>query len=361
MLYFDDNWDEIRDVYMSWWRHEKPHRPALYVTAPREKPFSVPPPPPPPPDARSRWLDAKWQIAAFEYHLAQTYHGGMAFPYITPSLGPGMLNLYLGSAPGFSPSTVWYNPCFTDPAKVDLKWNSDNPYWQWTLETTRFYLEQAKGKFIVGIPDIIEGLDILAGLFGTQELLMFMVDCPEEVHRLLDQLDDLYWQAFDPLYELVRDEQDGNAFIAFQIWGAGKTLKTQCDFAAMISPDMFSEYVCPHMERQCARADFSLYHLDGPDCIRHLEVLLREVPSLDAVQWVPGAGSAHEQCADPAWWDCIWHPVYASGKSAHVLGNSPEITKAFVQEFGWKATYMGTGCKTEAEARRLLKEAPGWG
>ena len=123
---------------------------------------------------------------------------------------------------------------------------------------------------------------------------------------------------------------------------------------------MFAEFVCPHMERQCARADFSLYHLDGPDCIRHLPLILEQVPSLNAIQWVPGAGNPHMASADPFWWDTIWRPVYASGKSAHVLGNSPEMCKAFAQEFGWQGTYLGTGAETEREARKLLDEAPGW-
>jgi 5-methyltetrahydrofolate--homocysteine methyltransferase len=292
--------------------------------------------------------------------VAGVFHGGMAFPYLTPSLGPGSLNLFLGSEPGFSDSTVWYKPCFSDPATVDLALKPDNPYWQWTLAATREYVAKADGKFLVGLPDIIEGLDILAGLFGTEELLMFLVDCPDEVHRLLDQLDALYWQAFDPLYELVKDERGGNAFIAFQIWGPGRTLKTQCDFAAMISPAMFAEFVCPYMERQCRRADFSLYHLDGPDCICHLDVLLSEVPSLDALQWVPGAGNPHPACADPAWWDVIWRPVYEAGKRAHVLGNPPELVKPFVKEFGWTGTYMGTGCESETAARRLIDEAATW-
>ena len=360
LRHYDEDWDEMRDVLTAWWRRELPPRPALAVTAPRERPIDCPVPPPAPTDPRACWLDAEFQIAAFEADIAGTYHGGLAYPYITPLLGPGSLNLFLGAQPGFSPATVWYDPCFEDPAAVDLEFLADNEYWHWTVEATRLYLERAKGKFLVGIPDMIEGLDVLAALFGTQELLTFLIDCPDEIHRLLGQLDDIYWDAFDPLYEMLKDDRDGNAYVAFQIWGPGRTLKTQCDFAAMISPAMFAEFVCPYMEKQCQRADFSLYHLDGPDCIRHLPVLLSEVPSLKAVQWVPGAGNPHRHCADPAWWDVIWRPVYASGRAANVLGNSPEMVQAFVREFGWTGTFVGTGCETESDARRLLDEAAGW-
>ena len=360
LRYYDENWDEMRDVFTAWWQRKKPSRPAVWVTAPREHPISIPEPPCLSADPRERWLDAATNLAQFEAECANTYHGGMAFPYITPTLGPGSLNLFLGSTPGFMPNTVWYHHIFDDPAKVDLRMLVDNEYWQWTVETTKYYLRHAQGKFLVGLPDIIEGLDILAGLFGNEQLSLFLLDCPQEIHRLLDQLDEIYWEAFNPLYELVKDERNGNAFIAFQIWGPGRTLKTQCDFAALIGPDMFAEFVCPRMEKQCRRADFSLYHLDGPDCIRHLPLILELVPSLDAIQWVPGAGSPHIYTADPYWWDTIWRPVYAAGKSAHVLANPASMLEPFVKEFGWTGTYVGTGCETEREARLLLDKAANW-
>ena len=262
--------------------------------------------------------------------------------------------------PTFHPNTVWYNQCFTDPAKTDLKFLEDNPYWLWTLATTRLYVEAAKNKFVVAMPDIIEGLDILAALFGTQELLAFLLDCPEEIHRLLRQLDDIYWQAFDPIYELIKDERGGNAFMAFQIWGPGRTLKSQCDFAAMISPDMFAEFVCPYLERQCARADYVIFHLDGPSCIRHLPHLL-SIKNLKGVQWVPGAGAAEVDPIGRHWWTSVWEPIHAAGKNMLALGcSSPAAVETFIREFGKTGTFIHIDCNTEAEARRLLEKSENW-
>ena len=39
LLYFDDDWNQVRDVLTAWWRHETPTRPAIAVTAPRAKPL----------------------------------------------------------------------------------------------------------------------------------------------------------------------------------------------------------------------------------------------------------------------------------------------------------------------------------
>jgi hypothetical protein len=357
LAYMEEDWDEVRDLLTAWWRREKPHRPILSVTSRRDKPLPVPAPPPLTGDPRKDWLDTEAILARFEASCARNFYGGVAFPYITPSLGPGNLNIYLGSEPVFMPETIWYKPVFKDPATAHPRFDPANPYWQWTLKSLEAMQAAGRGKFLAGIPDLIEGIDVLSELLGTEELLTYLLDCPEEIHRLLNELDPIYWQAFDPLYERLKDERQGNAFIAFQIWGPGRTLKSQCDFSAMISPDMFAEFVCPYLERQCARADFSVFHVDGPKCIPHLEPLLK-VKSLTAIQWTPGYPNPGP--ADPCWWKPVWEKVYAAGKSALVLGNKPSHVEPFIREFGWTGSFVGTGTKTEAEARKLLADSESW-
>jgi 5-methyltetrahydrofolate--homocysteine methyltransferase len=360
LKYYDEDWDQIRDVLTAWWNHEKPPSPALAVTAPREKPLPCAEPPAPRGDWRERWLDADATLRGTEAALCKTYHGGCSFPHVTACLGPGSLGVFLGSPPHFAETTVWYDPCYSDPAGVNLSLSPDNAYWKWTVNTTRQYQAASRGKYLVAMPDMIEGLDTLAALLGTQELLTYLLDKPREIHRLLRQVNDLYWRAFDPLYDIIKDERGGNAFMAFQIWGPGRTLKSQCDFSAMISPDMFAEFVCPYLEEQCARADFSVFHLDGPSCIGHLKHLL-SVPSLKAVQWTPGAGSESVYPGHRVWWDRIWRPVYAAGKSALVLSNTPDLVEPFLKEFGWKGTYLSSSTTTERAARKLLVDSWKWG
>ena len=53
---------------------------------------------------------------------------------------------------------------------------------------------------------------------------------------------------------------------------------------------MFNEFFLPGIRRECAFYERSIYHLDGPGALRHLDALL-DIPELDAVQWVCGAGN----------------------------------------------------------------------
>jgi len=357
MLYKPD-WPHCRHWLAAWHKHEVADHWALGVLAPRKAPLPAPPIPPVSDDLRERWLDFEYALAKSENDFARNYYGGVFTPTVTAGVGPGSLSLFLGARPLFMPETVWHEPAFTDPAAVDLRFDPENAYWQWTVRSLTRCREAAPGKFRVAMPDLLEGLDVLAQLFGSEALLMFLVDCPDEIHRLLAQVETVFLRAYDALHPLVVDEYGGNACATFQMWGPGRTLVTQCDFSAMISPAMFEEFVLPYLARCCARMDHAVYHLDGPNAIKHLPALLT-VPGLTAIEWTPGTPNPY--AADPIWWKAIWEPVYAAGKSAHVWAVPHQQIRPFLERFGQHGTLITTGCDSEAEARRLIEDSRNWG
>jgi signal transduction histidine kinase len=52
---------------------------------------------------------------------------------------------------------------------------------------------------------------------------------------------------------------------------------------------MFDDLGRPSLEKEIAGLDASLYHLDGPDALQHVESLCA-IDRLDMIQWMPGAG-----------------------------------------------------------------------
>ena len=58
----------------------------------------------------------------------------------------------------------------------------------------------------------------------------------------------------------------------------------------MISTRMFEDVFLPGLVDECRFLDRSIYHLDGPGALRHLDSILA-IPELDALQWVFGAGN----------------------------------------------------------------------
>jgi hypothetical protein len=71
----------------------------------------------------------------------------------------------------------------------------------------------------------------------------------------------------------------------------------QCDASCMISPELFERFELPSLAHELAGLDASIYHLDGPGAIRHLEAIC-SLEKLDMIQWVPGAGQDDKDWSD---------------------------------------------------------------
>ena len=58
------------------------------------------------------------------------------------------------------------------------------------------------------------------------------------------------------------------------IWHPGRWYPTCCDFSCMISTQMYEELVVGELLEELDFLDASIYHLDGPDALKHLDRLL---------------------------------------------------------------------------------------
>jgi 5-methyltetrahydrofolate--homocysteine methyltransferase len=219
----------------------------------------------------------------------------------------------------------------------------------------------SRGEFLVCIPDLVESVDILAAMRGPQAFCYDLVDMPERIRPRLTQLDDLYFRFYDPMYEAAKTPDDGVAYTAFCIWGPGKTAKVQCDFAALMSPAQFTEFMIPSLEKQCAVLDHSLYHLDGPDAIKHLDALMA-LKDLDALQWT--AGSGKPDSASECWYP-IYDKVKKAGKSLWVGTKQPSFEALLktgdrlVNRYGADGLYLlcAWDNATEEQGLRLIEHA----
>ncbi|MGQ9455461.1 MAG: hypothetical protein ACUVRS_11160 [Armatimonadota bacterium] len=349
------DWDKSRERFEAWWNRSCVDRVLLQVLARKEADPNLEPP-----VARSleeKWLDADYRIRAFESQLAVTYYGGDAFPYLGTHIGPGTLALYLGSVPSFAPDTVWYNPCIEDITTASVPvFDASNCYWQATLELVSRGIERLEGRALVSFPDLIEGLDIIASLVGTDQLLIYLVDAPEHVHRFQRALVDRYFDYYDRLYTLVKDDVGGSCFSAFQTYGPGRVAKVQCDFSAMISAAMFEEFVAPYLAEQCSRVDYSVFHLDGPCCLQHLDILL-SIEEIDAIQWTPGAG---QPCACDEIYIPLYRRIRAAGKSCMIRGGNPAQAQKMVEELGPEGLDIAIGVDSPEEADEVIRKSFSW-
>jgi 5-methyltetrahydrofolate--homocysteine methyltransferase len=350
MLYRPDA-DEARKRLTTWWRGGDIGRPVLQMSGPRETPWEEIPALPQPPG----WITG-YSTRDFGYRLnvglrqcLKTEFYGEAFPCVSPDLAPNCLALFLGCQGVEMPGTVWCEPFPTPPEPEQLAFRRDNFYWDFSWRLGQEFVRQGRGKFMIQFPDLIEGLDTLAAMRGSQELLLDLIERPEWVHRCLDRITELYFEAYDPLYEQYRDAQGGSIFWA---WAPGRMCKLQCDFSAMISPAMFGEFMVPVLRRMTARFDHCMYHWDGPGAIPHHDHLL-SLPDLDMLQWTPGAGAA--PVWDRKWWP-LYHKSAEAGKKLFISVDSLDTLREFKREFGpkLKLFLINLRVKNRAEADQAI-------
>lgn len=283
-----------------------------------------------------------------------------AYPQTNINLGAGSLALYLGCKPEFREDTIWFEPTVEEwKTHAPLSIDRANRWWNHHITAISRQVELSGGRYLVNIPDLVENIDILSALRGPQRLCFDLLDEPEEIERRRLQVDDAFEEAYDEFYSIIKGGAGSSSFTAFRIWGPGKTAKIQCDFAALIGPDQFRDFVVPSLKRQCEFLDYTLYHLDGPDAIRHLPALM-EIEQLNALQWTPGAGQADGAAEE-------WYPIYeqarAAGKSLHISvydGSYDDMwngCSALVSRFGPEGLYVLLPAMPETIALQFLERA----
>lgn len=357
-MYFKPDWEESKKRWEAWWEHELVDRVVVAVTAPRDNPLPHEPVPDIGEDWERKWTDPIYLKLRYEALFAKTYFGGEALPLWWINLGPGIMATYLGVNPVFAESTVWFDQdrIIDDWQQApEVKVNPENRWWQLTQELARTAIADAAGRYFVGTTDLGGPLDIVASVRGTTELLMDLIDQPELVRDYSRRIVEVWHQYYDILDELIRTKQEGSS-AWLGLWCEETWYPIQCDFSAMISPKMFEEFVLPDLEYQCQHLGKSIYHLDGPGEIPHLDLIL-SIPELTGIQWVPGDGEAP---VDDAKWLPLYRRIQAAGKNLVLNGAKPQNIPWLLQELKPEGLYISTSCSSEEEAKRLLQSAAKW-
>lgn len=344
------NWEESRQHYLDWWAGH-----GLVISMWKHLQTDSPPheavaPVPPAEDLNQFWFDPEWRAANLHYELSHSSLKADILPVANTELGPGSLAAILGAELEGREDTIWIHPRQSGGDTITL--DEDNPWWKLHLDLIRACKRQSQGRYFVGCPDLIEGLDTLAGLRGSQPVLLDMIDRPEELERQLQAVNDVWFEVFERIYREINIDGE-MAFCYFSLWGPGRVAKLQSDISAMISPRDFRRFVQPYIREQCQKLDYSLYHLDGVSAIRHLDALL-EIEELNAIQWTPGAGQP--QGGDPCWYD-LYKRIRAGGKSVMPALVEPDELKPLLDAIGPKGVHVLVNFTSEREIEAAAKLA----
>jgi len=345
---FKDDWEDAKKRFEAWWVGEVLDRPAIQVAAPRDgverKPI------PPPLSLDQRWTDVDYVIAVNEERLRTTYFGGEAFPCFWPNLGPDVFAAYLGCQLIFHETTSWAKPLILNwSSPPPLRFDKSNKWWRLTIQLTEAAVQASQGRWSVGLTDLHGGMDALAALRGQQNLAFDVIDNPDKIEREMGFLTPLWFEIYEGLHQIARRAVAGSS-AWLPAWSPGRWYPVSCDFAALVSPAAFERFILPDIEAEVNWLDHSIFHLDGPGSLPHLETLLH-LPRLNGIQWVPGAGSP-----SMVHWIPLLKNIQAHGKILHLSVGADEV-EPLLSELSPGGLMLSTSCATESAARDLLRRA----
>lgn len=355
MKTWKSNLEETKQRYINWWNHKGIILNMWEHFQEGVQPHAEIVPPAPAKDLSQKWFDPQWRAEYLDWYVAHSSLKADILPVANTQLGPGSLAAILGGVFEGGEDTIWIhpNPDFTD----EIVFNPEHPNWILHKELLKACKAKANGHYFVGMPDLMEGLDVLAALKGTDRVLLDTVMQPEILEQQMQQINDIYFKVFDELYDIIR-EGDEMAFCYFSSWAPGKMSKLQSDISTMISQDDYRRFVQPFIREQCQKIDYTLYHLDGVGAMHHLPALL-EIEELNAIQWTPGVGEP--QGGSPKWYD-LYKKILAGGKSVMACWVTLDELKPLLDHIGVDGIHLEMDFHNEKEveqAMRIVEEYTG--
>lgn len=140
---------------------------------------------------------------------------------------------------------------------------SFDPKSPWSAKAVEFIAamaERSSGRWPIGTTRMRGISDLLSALYGGEKFLFAMMEKPDEVKAVCEKLTEI-WVGFGKLQlEHIPLYHGGIGSFYYNMWAPDGTIWHQEDTAALMSPDLYEQFICPY-DKQIVEA------FDG--CIMH--------------------------------------------------------------------------------------------
>ena len=346
------DWQRVKDTHRRWWAGQL-DRPIVPVTVANREPGRAVPDAPLLSQATCADLSipADRLIDRLDYELSRLTFLGDGFPFVSMDcFGPGVLAAMLGATLDNSTGRVWFHAPADQPiGAINFRFDPASRWFRRIADIYAAGMRRWGGQVLMGMTDLGGNLDIVSTFRPAERLLLDLYDQPAAVTRLLWEAHQAWHQAFAALNAVLQPVNPG-----YSDWGGilsdTPSYMLQCDFAYMIGPAMFDEFVRPELAATAGRLDHAFYHLDGKGQLPHLASLLT-IGELDGVQWIPGAGMPG--CAQ---WPEVYRAIRAADKKIQVAGTLDDLDAVIAQVGDGRGVHLMRQTVTdEAKARRRLE------
>lgn len=346
------DWERIKGEYEDWWKFRR-EKPVLHLTFTGADPGMK----------RPEGLitgnyfeyddnETAEQIAEkAEYMMRCQRYEYQAYPHTFLYFGPLHCVEYIGCRPEVRPGTVWFAPeKVVPPEQLSIKKDPDSVHFPKDMAIRKAMEKRFGGGYVPsyggGFPG--SGVDIVAQFYGPEELIYMLYDEPDEVKRLVKESGDV---LLDLMKEATAATPRAEGYTSWGgIYAPVPWANPQCDFCAMIGPQLFDEFVLPDIvEGIKSSPDYNYYHLDGPGEIIHMDKILA-IPELKCMQWVPGPQSNLSMDLE------VHERIHKAGKNTWVMGDIEKVLQIAEHNGTGKGIYWN-GTYPMSEYDRVMKIA----
>ncbi|MBK8047215.1 MAG: hypothetical protein IPK16_08890 [Anaerolineales bacterium] len=304
------------------------------------------------PTLKEWWFDEEYQIERFLQQIEGKRFLAETFPIFWPNLGPNVFAGCYGCLLEFGEVTSWAEPMLHDYTQpVALDWNSE--YIGKLDNLTQRALAICSGKFMVGYTDLHPGIDWLAALRGSEQLCLDLFDEPDGVRTVI-QRNPQDFHAFFNRYDAMLKAKRQLSVSWMGIPSFATMHIPSCDFATMISPAQFREFVFPVLYAETVGITHNVFHVDGKGVARHLDAIL-ELPNIQAIQWVQGVGADRPIMQ----WVPLIQRIQAAGKSVVVDLDRWELD-AFMAAIAPEGIFLCLASDGEEDEHAVLRQVAAW-
>jgi hypothetical protein len=348
-----DDWEQRLARVDAFWDRAILDRPVVLARVPKLEP-QRPGPRSSHATLRERWLDADYVARCALAEVDRHEYLGDALPMAWPNLGPELFSAFFGAELDYSEHSAWAVPNLIDWKDVSrIRFTKDNAYWNKLVEMTRALLEAGKNRFYTGMTDLHPGGDAIAAFRDPQRMNIDMIEEPEQVRALLRVVTDGYFEVYDHYADwLLREKQPITNWTG--IISTRRHAVPSNDFSCMISKAMFDDMFLPGIVEECRHMEANIYHLDGPNALRHLDSLL-SIRELNAIQWVYGAGNG-----PASRWMHVYKKCQAAGKGLQI-GIALDEVDTFIRELRPEGLFISLdGTYTRDGALAAIEKIAKW-
>ncbi|MCK5608899.1 hypothetical protein KAR91_43905 [Candidatus Pacearchaeota archaeon] len=176
-------------------------------------------------------------------------------PWIEAALGCNVIaNQNTGSTHTEPPVDFKNNP-------IIPQFSEDNPWVAKMLEFIPAMQQRSVGRYPIGVT-LMRGIsDLLSALYGGEQFILQMYDNPDRVMSVAEQLTDFWIKFGKCMLDHLTLFKGGTGVFFYSTWCPGKTIWTQEDSAALLSPQLYEQFIFPQVCKIAEAFDNIVIHL----------------------------------------------------------------------------------------------------